>query len=330
MTSMDRQPAPLSIPVIDLHDFLLGDKAQKAATAARVDDICRSIGFLVIQNHDVPDATVSAAWQAAEDFFALPEKQKLRSRSDDASCPRGYFPMASETLAKTLQDNNTPPDLKEAFSCGPLRKPGLDTSIADYDFFYGDNIWPSEPADFQQAWTDYYEAMEDLGARLMQLFAAALSLDLDFFADMHSHHLSALRTLNYPALKGNPLPGQQGAGAHSDYGSVTILRPDPDVVGLEVRMPDGVWRQAPSVGSGFLVNIGDMLARWTNDRWVSTLHRVVTKDATRRRQSIAYFQNPNYDAVIRCIPTCLARGDTAKFEPVLAGAYLMEKFSAAQ
>lgn len=330
MTSMDQNPeSPASIPEIDLRAFLAGNSAQQTAMAAHVDTICRSIGFLVIQNHDVPESIISTAWQAAEAFFSLPESEKLRSRSDEAGCPRGYFPMATETLAKTLHEN-TPPDLKETFSCGPLRSPGLDNSVAHHDFFYGDNLWPAEPPGFQRAWTDYYEAMEALGARLMQLFAAALKLNLNFFASMHSHHLSALRTLNYPALPASPLPGQQGAGAHSDYGSVTILRPDPAVPGLEVRMPDGSWQKAPAVGDGFLVNIGDMLARWTNDRWVSTLHRVVTRDATRRRQSIAYFQNPDYDAEIRCIPTCLAPGETAKYEPVLAGAYLMEKFSAAQ
>ena len=210
----------------------------------------------------------------------------------------------------------------------PPAAPPEGSPLEHAGFYYGDNIWPASPKNFSAAFKDYYLAMEKLGARLMELFAVALDLSPDYFAPAHVHHVSALRALNYPPLERDHLPGQHGAGAHADYGSVTILKPDPDVPGLEVRMPDGRWLQAPAVTTGFVVNIGDMLARWTNDRWVSTLHRVVTNNATRKRQSLAYFQNPRHDAEIRCIPTCLAAGEDAKYPPVLAGRYLMDKFSA--
>ena len=296
--------------------------------AADVDRICRTTGFLVLRNHSVPASVVDAAWHAAEQFFSLPETEKQRSRSADPDCPRGYFPMAAETLAKTLNDE-TPPDLKESFSCGPQRAPRQRGSVEHFDFFYGTNIWPANPPTFRAAFEAYYEAMEDLGLRIMRLFALALDLPTDFFAAHHSHHISALRTLNYPPQKTAPLPGQLGAGAHTDYGSVTILRPDPGVSGLQVQMPDGAWIEAPRTSDAFIVNIGDMLARWTNDRWVSTLHRVVPDDPGQRRQSIAYFQNPNFDAEISCLPTCLPAGDSARYPPVLAGSYLMQKFASA-
>jgi isopenicillin N synthase-like dioxygenase len=182
---------------------------------------------------------------------------------------------------------------------------------------------------FSAAWLDYYRAMEILGARIMSLLAAALALDDDFFVPLHSHHISALRGINYPSMGIGSAAGRSRAGAHSDYGSVTILKPDPNVGGLEVRPAAGDWIRAPSVDEAFIVNIGDLMAHWTNNRWVSTLHRVVAPDGdpVPRRQSIAYFMNPNYDAEICVIPTCRENGATTT--PVTAGQYLIDKFRSA-
>ena len=159
----------------------------------------------------------------------------------------------------------------------------------------------------------------------------ALNLDKDFFVKYHTHHISALRSQNYPSLKTKVLPGQLRAGAHSDYGSVTLLYPDPMIGGLEVKSIDGGWIKAPKVEDAYIINIGDLLAHWTNDRWVSTLHRVVEPEGVKgksslKRQSIAYFMNPNYDAMIKAIPTCIDNESPAKYDPVLAGEYLMNKF----
>jgi isopenicillin N synthase-like dioxygenase len=138
-----------------------------------------------------------------------------------------------------------------------------------------------------------------------------------------------MRALNYPHLT-KASPGQLRAGAHSDYGSLTILLTEPALGGLEICTPDKNWREVPVVPGAFIVNIGDLMARWTNDRWVSTLHRVVNptvhEDASTRRQSIAFFHQPNWDAEIVCIPTCLAPGEKPKYAPVTSGAHLMEKF----
>lgn len=325
--SSNSEPNPEPIPAIELQAFLNADADRQRTVARQVDEICRSTGFLIIRDHGVPDAVIDRAWRAARGFFDLSLQEKLEARPETAGSPRGYFPIESETLSKTLA-LDTPPDNKECFSSGPLAAPADLSSMQDSDFFYGPNIWPSKPPGFRNAWLAYYRAMERLGAELMQLFAAALELDAHYFSTLHSHHISALRTLNYPATDRPLQPGQRAAGEHSDYGSVTILKPDPRVPGLEIKLPAGEWCAAPPVHDGFVVNIGDMLARWTNDRWVSTLHRVTMPETGLRRQSIAYFQNPNYDAEIRCIPTCLADGESAKYSPVLAGPYLMDKFSA--
>ncbi len=320
-----------TIPTVDLAAFFSGTGEERRRSADRVDDICRSIGFLIIENHGVPTGISNAAWSAARSFFDLPLVEKLASKSPQAGCPRGYFPPEQESLAKS-RGIDTPPDLKECYSSGPLSPPTGHSPDEYFDFFYGPNIWPSEPAGFRQAWTDYYAAMERLGSQIMRMLALALQLDEDYFAEFHTHHLGALRALNYPTTTDDFLPGQQRAGAHSDYGSVTILKPDPAVGGLEVRNSSGEWFGAPAVDNAFIINIGDLLARWTNDRWVSTMHRVVDpihNGPTPRRQSIAYFMNPNYDAEIDVIRTSTGDGETAKYPGVAAGQYLLAQFSSA-
>lgn len=322
-----------TIPTVDLAAFLSGSIEERRLIAERVDEICRSIGFLIIENHGVPQDVGDAAWSAARAFFDLPLAEKMAAQSPNPGCPRGYFPIEQESLAKT-QGIDTPPDQKECYSSGPLSLPVGHSADGDFDFFYGPNIWPAESTEFRQAWMDYYAAMEVLGSQIMQMLATALQLDEDYFVNFHTHHLGALRALNYPSLTGEVLAGQQRAGAHTDYGSVTILRPDPAVGGLEVQHPSGQWISAPNLQNTYIINIGDLLARWTNDRWVSTMHRVVepvgdTDSPAPRRQSIAYFMNPNYDAKIEAIATCLETGETARYQTVLAGQYLIEKFRSA-
>ena len=318
------------IPTIDISAFRKGSKEEKQAIASEVDTICQTTGFLVITGHGVPEDILEAAWSNAWAFFDLPMEQKLRSQSSEPGCPRGYFPLEMEALAKT-QGADTPPDLKEMFSIGQHRKPGHLPPGSDGDFFFGANIWPAEPDQLQQAWLAYYTAMERLGADLMTLFAAALHLPEAYFTPHHTTTISALRASNYPATDKALQPGQQRAGAHSDYGSLTILKSDIAVGGLEVLMPTGEWAMAPRIPDSFIINIGDMMARWTNDRWVSTLHRVVSPAAdegglSKRRQSLAFFYQPDWDAEIKCISTCLSAGEQPKFSMVQSGPYLMQRF----
>ena len=314
------------IPGIDLGAFANGSAAKRNEIAEQVDRTCRTIGFLLLENHGVPHNVCDAAWNAARRFFDLPLEDKLAARADDPGSPRGYFPIANESLAKT-RGSTCDPDPKEAFSSGPPQAPPGHEHVPDFDFFYGPNIWPKVLPEFERAWLDYYRAMEALGARIMSLLAMALGLDEQFFVPYHTHHISALRGINYPSLA--VAGGKSRAGAHSDYGSVTILKADPGVGGLEVQTPAGDWTRVPFAGNGFVVNVGDLMAHWTNGRWVSTLHRVVVpgENAAPRRQSIAYFMNPNYDAEIRVIPTC--RSDDTAGTPVTAGQYLIRKFRSA-
>lgn len=320
------------ISAVDLGAFFAASEQEQAHIAADVDEICQHTGFLIVKNHGIPQEVIDTAWSSVRAFFELPLEQKLAVKSPDPGCPRGYFPMASEALAKSL-GNETPPDIKESFGIGALSAPNREVPADKLEFHYGQNLWPENPPGLRDALTRYVIEAQALGDRVLQLFAAALSLPQNYFAESHTDAMLALRCLSYPAADAAPLANQKGAGEHADYGSITILKSDPSVPGLEVRLPSGEWISAPLVPDGFIVNIGDMMARWTNDRWVSTLHRVISPGQTgggqSRRQSMAFFYNGAFDANISCIPTCLAAGASPRYDNVEAGEYLQQRFSAA-
>jgi isopenicillin N synthase-like dioxygenase len=178
----------------------------------------------------------------------------------------------------------------------------------------------------------YYVAMEQLAGKLMEIFALALELPRDWFASRIDRHISALRILSYPEQTAEPIPGQLRAGAHSDYGTLTILYSENVAAGLQVHNKRGVWVDVQAPAGSFVINIGDLMMRWTNDRWISTLHRVINPPRERagadRRLSIAFFHHPNYDADVRCIETCLRLGEQPMYAPVNAGPYRLEKYTA--
>lgn len=318
-----------AFPVVSLNKFESADAPGRKTLALEVDAICRSTGFLAIADHGVPQAVIDAAWHSAKTFFDQPVEVKQAAKAPHPGYPYGYLGPDSEALAAS-RGVATPPDLKESFNGGPLSVPPGMTDKEALDFCYAETIWPSAPAGFKDAWQAYYRAMEDLAARIMRLFAAALTLPEDYFAGMIDHPVSALRALNYPEQTVAPKPDQLRAGAHSDYGSLTILLPQAGSKGLQIQRADGSWLEVPPIPGAFVINIGDLMQRWTNDRWVSTVHRVVNpanpEEARRRRQSFAFFHQPNWFAEIACLDVCLAAGDKPKYEPVLSGPYLMGKF----
>jgi isopenicillin N synthase-like dioxygenase len=316
-----------TIHVIDLMD---------SNDASLVDAACRQTGFLVVTNHGVDRAVIDNAWTATTEFFDLPIEDKMAVAMPYAGYPYGYAPVQGERLAASLGDD-TPPDLKETFSMGPIDRPAFAPTDPAEAFVYEATPWPSALPELQPALEAYYDAMADLVVRIMALCAEALELPRAYFDSRIDRHTSALRLLNYPALLEPPVPGQLRAGAHTDYGTVTVLRADAAPGGLEVLVPASTgeqWTAVPMPPDSFVVNLGDAMARWTNDRWRSTLHRVVAPPAdvasTARRQSIAFFHNANWDAVIDCIPTCLGDGEAPRYEPVTAGTHLMSKFRATQ
>jgi len=309
-----------SVPVVDL-------SADPDVVGAELDEVCRTVGFFQVTGHGVPDDVAEAAWSTASQFFDLPLQDKMAVARPTADYPYGYIPLAGESLSQSVT-GAAPPDLKEVFNIGPPTPPARRIADPGEAWAYSPNLWPEALPELRPAWTAYYHAMRDLGGRLMSLLARGLGLPPGFFADKTCDGADALRAINYPA-RDAALPGQLRAGAHTDYGTLTILRQDA-VGGLEVLGLDGAWVGVEPVPGAFVINIGDLMARWTNDRWRSTLHRVVDpadRPAARaRRQSMPYFQNANWSAEISCLPTCLEPGGTPRYQPVLAGPHLMAKF----
>ena len=318
-----------SFPIFDLGAFEAAGDQEKKRLGAEVDEICRSTGFLAIANHGVADAVIDGVWAKTHAFFDRPADVKQRVKAPYPGYPYGYLGPGTEALAKS-RNVDTPPDLKESFNGGPLAVPPGMTEPEALGFCYAATIWPEGPEGFVDAWKAYYRSMEDLARRIMRVFATALGLEEHFFDSYVDAPISALRALNYPEQRVAPQPGQLRAGAHTDYGSLTILLPQPGSKGLEIIAPDGQWTPVPPVAGAFVINIGDLMALWTNDRWVSTVHRVVNpppeEGGMQRRQSLAFFHQPNWLAEIACLPSCLPAGEEPKYAPVLSGPYLMAKF----
>ncbi|WP_420859003.1 isopenicillin N synthase family dioxygenase [Marivivens marinus] len=310
----------MDFATLDLARFEAATGAERAGEAARLDAICRNSGFLILRGHGVPQNVTRGVWQAAQTFFAQRVDAKQAVAAPYPGYPYGYLGPDKEALAKS-KGEDTPPDLKESFNGGPLRVPDGVTDPDAHAFCYQSTLWPDLPG-FRPAWEAYYAEMEALAARIMAAFAEALGLDRGFFAPFIGNPISALRALHYPATQGAALDRQQRAGAHTDYGSLTILQPQAGSRGLQV-MSDGNWVDVPAEAGAFVINIGDLMARWTADRWVSTLHRVVALPDQPARQSLAFFHQPDWEAEI----TPLDGSDT--YPPVRSGPYLMEKFRSA-
>jgi len=313
------------VPVIDL-------ERDPIYVGAQLDDVCRHVGFFQVVGHGVPDAVAQRAWQATIDFFDLPLEDRLTTRPPTAGYPYGYIPFSGESLSKSI-GGESKPDLKEAYSIGPVDAPTWAMSGTDEGWAWQPNLWPAALPEFREAWTAYFRVQLDLGTRLMRLFAQGLGLPADYFDASIDRSPSSLRAIRYPARELAPEDGQLRAGAHTDYGTLTILKQD-RVGGLQVLTQDEEWAAVEAIDGAFVINIGDLMARWTNDRWRSTLHRVVDPPADAsggipRRHSMPFFHNANWDATVSALPTCVAEGEQPRYETVLAGPHLPSKFTKA-
>jgi isopenicillin N synthase-like dioxygenase len=326
-----RDAASRAVPVIDIAAYDGGSPSDRRALAQRIDEACRTVGFLTIVGHGVPDALVARTERAARAFFDLPVDTKLGYRSPDPAVYRGYFALESNAVAYSLDATDSAPDLFERFSVGRVALDRADpyfSATPTARAIFAANIWPREVADFEAALSAYYQAMEGLALTLMRLFALGLGLDERWFDDKVDRHMTAFVIQNYPDQATPPRPGQLRAGPHSDYGSLTILKTEDKPGGLEIRGADGTWQPVTAQPGSFIVNIGDLMAQWTNDRWVSTMHRVVNPPRDQaigsRRQSLIFFHQPNYDAPVECLPSCLD-GGAAKYAPTTSGEHLLMK-----
>ncbi len=318
------------VPVIDIAPYFAGTADGKREVAAALGRACREVGFYVIVGHGVDPALVDEVEAVSREFFGLPLDEKMKLHIGNAPGV-GYAAVGDTALAYT-RGQIAPPDLNESFQIAKV-------DVTDDPYFQSEaargliprNRWPERPAALKALYTKYYLRMGALAADLMRLSALALDLPENYFDDKIDRHISRLNVRLYPRQEVAPLPGQLRAAAHTDYGTVTILKPGDTVGGLQVADGEGNWHDVPMIPGSFVINQGDLMARWTNDRWLSTLHRVANPPEEAkggsRRLSIVFFHHPNYDARVSCLPSCVSPGEAPAYEPITVSDYYSVKKS---
>lgn len=306
------------LPVIDLEPFLLGDSSAKQAVAGEIYHACQEIGFMYLKNVGVPCQLIEQVFTEIQHFFAIPLIEKQQIAWSETISNRGYIGIERERLAP-----NQPGDLKEAFNIGKeLIYKNSDSLIL--------NQWPQGKDKFRQTVLEFYQACTKAANIICQALALALQLPESFFLDNHNAQNHTLRLLHYPPINQSPKLGQIRAGEHSDYGSFTLLFQD-EVGGLEVCNTDGQWISAPYISGTIIVNIGDLLERWTNHVFCSTKHRVMVPTDERvkhSRYSAAFFCHPNNDTEIACLENCKQPNQRQFYPTITAGDYLLSRLQA--
>ncbi len=297
---------PAAIPIIDFAPFYYGGDRDRHQVAQEIYEACHTFGFMYLSHHGIPENLLHQLLEQSRQFFALPvEAKQAVARSPDTNC--GYIGIQGERL-----DPSQPWDLKEAFNVGLQ------------------SVWPDEPAGFRSIVSAFYDHCTGaIAPNVLRAFAIALDLPTHYFDDKHGENYF-LRMLHYPLVSETTELGQLRAGAHTDYGSITVLLQD-DSGGLEVQTRDGVWFPVPPIPGTVVVNVGDAMQRWTNGRLSSTPHRVclpVDKQTLRSRYSVALFCDPNPDVWIDCLPGCVTDERPCHYEPIQMRDYLNQRLSA--
>ncbi|MEQ8658425.1 MAG: 2-oxoglutarate and iron-dependent oxygenase domain-containing protein [Hyphomicrobiales bacterium] len=301
------------IPVLDYATFTGATKQEFVDAWGKA---ARGPGFMVVKNHGVDPDLIAGMFAKADEFFALPGSEKAKISIDKSPHNRGYAGTGSESL----DEKSGQMDQKEAFNMA-LDLPADDPRVIAKEPYRGTNMWPDVPG-FKDTFTAYFDQVFNLGVNLHRAIALDLGLPEDHFAEPFVDSMSTLRVLRYPPAI-NPQPGEIGAGAHTDYGSITLLMSD-GTAGLQVKPRDSAdWIDVPAVDGAFIVNIGDLLMRWTNDIYVSNPHRVLRP--IKERRSIAFFMDPNPNARVEALP---GTGEDKHYEPILCHEYLTMRLTA--
>jgi isopenicillin N synthase-like dioxygenase len=319
-------PAPAPLHAVDLEPFRLGGRSDRQAVAELVDEACRDTGFLQVTGHGIALEHCDRLLDTWAGFFDRPLAEKRRWVVADESANRGFSEVGKEGLAYS-RGERTPPDLFEAFNVG--REEVTGAYFERHRRYFAPNPWPDEPPGLRACWLSYEAAAAAVAGTVLDAMAMALDLPEGWFVERCRRAIVTTRFLNYerPAGAADAEPGQMRLGAHTDYGILTVLLAD-DVAGLQVCRDDR-WYDVATPRGTLTCNIGDLLARWTNDRWTSTLHRVMPPPSSTegrvRRRSVARFLDCEPDQVISCIPSCCDADHPARYEPVVGGEWLLAK-----
>ncbi len=298
------------IPVIDLDGLINGTDKQGVAKA--INHALSTSGFMYVKNHGIDPDFVSDVFEVTRAFFELPLEDKMALHiSNSGEALRGYIEIFGENT-----DPEKTKDLKECFDIGPETK--------EVSPFFGPNPWPDAMPNFGRLTYDYHEQMVGLARTMLRGIALSLDLDEDYFAPKTKAPISIQRMLHYPPQEKVVDESVMGIGAHTDYGNLTILAQD-DVGGLQVMNRDGDWVQAPPIPGTFVINIGDLIQRLTNDVYLANLHRVINTTG-RERYSIPFFLDADYDAVFAPLESCITPDNPRTYDPVTCGEHKFSRF----
>ena len=318
--------AASGIPVINLGEMLSAKRsspawrivAQQVASAIRT--ACHDTGFFYIANHGVPSSLVRAVLDANRDFHARPEAEKLALKVN--AWLRGYQPMASTQMHSSARFKPAPaPNQLESFIIS--NEISADHPAFKKRAFVGPNQWPDDPR-FRRTLETYLSATRSLGMSLLPAFSLAVGQAPEYFDTFFDPPSTTLRLVHYPPSPIVRPDDYLGIYPHTDYGFFTILAQD-NVGGLEIQRIDGTWVEAPGIADAFIVNIGDAAARWSNDDFNSSPHRVINKSTEKDRYSVALFFDPNHDTIIRCLDGCVREGEAPKYAPISFFDYYRER-----
>ncbi|KAK1957398.1 2OG-Fe(II) oxygenase superfamily protein [Colletotrichum sublineola] len=306
--------AALEIPIIDFSGFYSENPLQKQKVVDQIRDSCLYNGFFQIIGHSVPLAQQKAAMKNAKKFFTLPLEEKQKVAKENTTWNRGY-----EMLRSQILEEGTHPELKEGFYIG-AEIPETHPYFINKKLNSGPNQWPtglgSDLQSFKEASMEYYSSALKLAGDLMKVLALSLNLEEDYFAKFMDGAVATMRLLHYPSQpKDADEKLTRGIGAHTDFGAITMLLQD-EIDGLQVwDQKNEAWIDVPPTEGAFVVNLGNLMARWTNELYKSNIHRVINKSG-QERYSIPVFVSGNPDYVVDCIPTCQSATRPAKFSPV--------------
>ncbi|KAF9068560.1 hypothetical protein BDP27DRAFT_1326928 [Rhodocollybia butyracea] len=310
------------IPVIDFTDLSSSDTARRIALAEKIRDACVNVGFFYMMNHGVPEDVIANAVEAGKNFFSLPTSSKTDLDIHKSTNFKGYTALLGENTDPTGRG-----DLHEGFDIGWEDASGSTNQNPSRDDgeMSGTNVWPDLPG-FKEPILSYYHSVVELGLKLFPLFALALDLPENFFENKTTKPAAIMRILHYPPQSPRAFDHDDsviGIGAHTDYECFTILWQD-NVSALQVQNTGGKWIDAVPIPGTFVLNIGDQLARWTNDIFKSTVHRAINKSG-QERYSMPLFYGVDYNVPLEPIPSCVSSVMPAKYEVITAGEYVKRR-----
>ncbi|MBS1088280.1 isopenicillin N synthase family dioxygenase [Gluconobacter wancherniae] len=305
------------LPVIDLGPARQGDYST---TGALISDAFITSGFCYIRNHGISESLISRVRNEALDFFHAPMEEKMQCKPKEAV--RGF-----NALNRTTMYGADNPDYKEFYQIG-LELSLDDPAVLAGQPLRGPNQWPKERPEFREAMTEYFDEIGACGQVLLRAVASSLGIAPDFFVSKYARPLQRTQAIWYPPHPPEREKDQFGVAPHTDYGCVTLLWQD-GIGGLDVQGADGAWIPAPPIPDTLIINIGDLLCRWSNQRYKSNMHRVTNRSG-KERLSIATFYDPDYDAVVDPRDLNLPAQAAPLFPPVSAGDYIIGRISASQ